>query len=85
MKSMQTSLCVIDIDNLLQLLFYRKETLLQKTSPHKAVGDIHVNVEVCDCTTIATLNSHVLLWGNEGWAGTIPTKFLLVGLTVRCS
>lgn len=55
---------------------------MRKTSSHRAVNEMHINVEVCDCTTIATLNSHLLLYGDEGWVGTVPTKFLLVGLTV---
>ena len=63
-------------------MFYRKDALLRKLSPHRAVGDIHTNVEICNCTAIATVNSHILLWGDEGWVGTIPTKFLLVGLSV---
>lgn len=62
--------------------FYRKDALLKKHSPHRAVQEIHNNVEVCDCTAIATLNNHILLHGDEGWVGTIPTKFLLVGLSV---
>lgn len=60
----------------------RKDTGLKKASPHKAVGEIHSNVEISACTTIATLNSHVIMHGDEGWVGTVPTKFLLVGLSV---
>lgn len=70
----------IIINNLLWL--NRKDALMKKLSPHRAISDIHVNVEVCSCTTIATLSSRLLMWGDEGWVGTIPTKFLLVGLSV---
>lgn len=64
------------------MVYFRKDALLRKLSPHRAMQDLHTHVEICDCTAIATLNSRILLWSDEGWVGTIPTKFLLVGLSV---
>ncbi|KAF6029325.1 hypothetical protein EB796_012367 [Bugula neritina] len=38
-------------------------------------------MKVISLKELTTLDSNILLWGDEGWAGTVSSKFLLVGLT----